>query len=255
MTNNTKYPTIILTKPVDQNNILQDLLEIADYNYLKLPCLQLASVVPQKFKEAVAVINNAHQYDYWLFTSKNAVQYAHFMKLDWEANIRCIAIGNSTKEVLESYSQAAVIVGDAPFTSEKLLEKLADYSVKNTKILIFTGVGGRNVLPISLKVLGAKVSIAQLYQRQAPPIGFSMTLQNLNEYVICITSEEALRNLLADYKVSLGDLSRLKKQALIVSSLRLRNVAIKQGFGNIHLANSASDFDLAQAIKVYFSRF
>ncbi len=121
--------------------------------------------------------------------------------------------------------------------------------IKNQKILIFRGTGGRSLLGDSLIERGASVQYVETYSRELPS-SKTLTVQQLASIdIITISSNEGLTNLIT----LIGDVNLLIDTPIIVPSIRAKSLAQQYGFKDIIIAKDATDTSTMLAIKKCFS--
>jgi len=195
-------------------------------------------------------------YDRVIFVSRAAA----FFVFDWlkrnavdhsdglAAGPRYYAIGKSTATALKLYGVNAEFP-NREFSSEGLLALPSLQKPSDEKILIFSGVGGRKLLPDQLYNRGATVDRCELYCRSASQdfskeINFLIYSDQLN--VIIVHSGELLDSLVSQV---LGEgLCKLMQLPLLVPSERVALLANKMGFKNIVCSSSAAAEDMILAL-------
>jgi uroporphyrinogen-III synthase len=122
--------------------------------------------------------------------------------------------------------------------------------VTRQSVMIWKGVGGRELLEHTLRDKGAFVDSVELYRRVMPIYAPNELDQVLIEHaidIIMITSGEALQNLwqLAE------DKTRLINTVLIVPSERVAGQARSLGFHNVLCAKAADDESMLMCLQQY----
>ncbi|MDH3343069.1 MAG: uroporphyrinogen-III synthase [Gammaproteobacteria bacterium] len=196
------------------------------------------------------ILNNLSNYDIAIFISPTAVQQTLAKAPSLPENLTLAVIGKSTEAVLKKYGYHAKIIPDE-FDSESLLlhPDLAADKIANKSIIIFRGVGGRDLLGNTLSERGAKVAFAEVYKRDKNTLS-SLTKSQLKDIdVLTITSNEGLQNLydLTDYK------SDLTKLPIIVPGIRAHQLASSLGFIQIIQASNATDDACLEALIQHYS--
>lgn len=141
-------------------------------------------------------------YDWAIFVSANAVQFglsAVAQYGPWPTQLGYCAIGKATALKLEQAGLGPVIRPLGSEDSEGLLQAEALKSVRNQRVLIFRGQGGRETLAEGLRDAGAIVDYAEVYQRQAPTEdpGHLRDMVNAHQIsAICAMSSETLHNVI-----------------------------------------------------------
>lgn len=199
---------------------------------------------------------NLEQYDFIIFVSRNAVSavFDHYLKNDQinSCQIQLLAIGSGTAAALSERNLTDVLHAGVQADSETLLTlpDLDSELVRNKKVLIVRGVGGRELLADNLKQRGALVCYAEVYQRVLPTHEFQQSSelwQNEPLDAIIISSNEGLENLvkLTDRNVQ----EKLFEIPLVVMSARNAKLAKEKGFvSKIGIAKEKSDEGLLAAL-------
>jgi uroporphyrinogen-III synthase len=230
---------IVITRPVGQAGKLTQLINAAEGEVIPFPLIEISPL--DDYQTFEKEISRLHQYQWAIFISSNAVQNGmpFVRKLDLPASLKFAAIGPSTAAELAKYGIQNTLVPAQRFDSESLLALPEMQAVNNQQVMIFRGVGGREVLADTLKSRGANVTFAECYQRINP----QENLHALNAYdkshgldAIVVTSSEAMRHLLA-----MADHQEwLKNVKLCVNHERIAEEPSKLGL-NVHIAAATGD--------------
>lgn len=192
---------IAVTRPVDQARSLNAAIEQQGGSAISFPLITIAPLENyQAFEQTLETLEHA---DWAIFISTNAVDHAMPRVIKryntLPENLKFAAIGHQTAKQLALYGIHNVLIPHTRFDSETLLALREMHDVENTTILIFRGVGGREIVADTLKDRGAQVFFAESYQRVNPQTDASL-LENLwrnNQcHAIVVTSSEAMRHLL-----------------------------------------------------------
>lgn len=192
---------IAVTRPHDQAKKLATLIEQAGGHVIPFPLITIAEL--EDYTLFQAKLGKLTDYDWAIFISTNAVQYAmpcllkHWGRVP--AGLRFAAIGPATAAELKKFGIDDTLTPDNRYDSESLLALPEMQNVASRKIMIFRGVGGREILAETLKERGAHVEFAECYRRSNPQndIGELETRWRKAELdAIVVTSSEAMRHLL-----------------------------------------------------------
>ncbi len=225
---------ILVTRPADQSAHLARAIEQAGGTPLLFPLLQIAPVEDERaLFEQVARLG---EFDLAVFISPNAVQYGMaairgalgFMP----ARTRVATIGMGSAKALREQGVEDVLVPDARFDSEGLLEKLQQ--VEGLRVMILRGDGGRELLGDTLKARGAEVEYAACYRRSKSDLNVDELL-NTGVDAMLVTSSEALAHLGQIAKARLLDIP------LFVPHVRIFELAHQQGWTAAHLTDAGDD--------------
>lgn len=187
-----------------------------------------------------------------IFTSRPAADFAmKTIKSNWDnfPPILWTAIGPGTAKVLQKYGLPQVYLPPAPYESESLLATQPFLSVKEKKIIIFRGNGGRDLLKKVLTERGAVVQMVETYQRCLPTPNMVEKLTHWRHnpiQMIVTTSPESLHNLC----VLMGNDSHcgFKDTPLVVVGSRMLELAQKLGFKRPLLSMGADDTSIIKVL-------
>lgn len=168
--------------------------------------------------------------------SANAVNYCKLLHPEFTRSTPILAIGKSTQQALiqhKNYSEQQISM-PKQYSTEGLLALELLQNIRNKKIALVCGVGGRKLLEQVLLERGAVCSRIESYQRTYPS-DYEEKLQRYltqNNFIdnmsrVVVTSGQALENLV---KMAGGQLSALLQLQLVVISQRIANLAIDLGF-------------------------
>ena len=230
---------IAITRPIDQAKKLSALIEQAGGTPILFP---LIAITPLKdYSQFEAVISNIETYDWAIFISSNAVQNGmpRIVKRGIPPNLKFAAIGPVTSKELIGFGVKNVLSPKDRFDSESLLALPEMHDVKNKKVMIVRGVGGRDVLAETLMSRGAQVTFAECYQRTNPQTNCDLLANLYAEkklHAIVVTSSEAMRHLLD----LAGDADWLKQVTLFVNHARIAELPLQLGL-KVVVANTLGD--------------
>ena len=219
---------IAITRPVDQAKKLSALIEQAGGTPILFPLIEITPL--NNYSQFEAVISEIETYDWAMFISSNAVQNAMpgIAKLGIPRSLKFAAIGPVTASELQSFGVKDVLIPNDRFDSESLLALPEMQAVKNKRVLIVRGIGGRDVLAESLKARGAQVTFAECYQRINPQTNCDLLANLYREkklHGIVVTSSEAMRHLLD----LAGDADWLQHVTLFVNHARIAELPLQLG--------------------------
>ena len=201
---------MLVTRPVYQAGQLMDLIQSAGGLAYDFPTLEIKPANNSlALQETIKTLADC---DFVFFISPNAV--VHGLEAisesigDLPKTIKLAAIGAGTEAALNTAGYQCQLAPEEHFNSESLLALPALQDVKNKRIVIFRGNGGRNKLRDELRKRGAHVTYAECYERVIPgasPAALIDMLRNHNINIISLTSADAARNLVT----MLGDNAKL----------------------------------------------
>lgn len=245
---------ILVTRPEHQADQLCNLIENSGGIPVRYPTIDIRSI--SNSNKLSDIFNQIDQYDLVIFVSRNAVAavFQEYLNKDDLASdgIQILAIGTGTAAALSELSLMNVLHAGVQADSESLLllPELDSELVRNKKVLIVRGVGGRELLADNLKKRGALVDYAEVYQRVLPEYDLELSSevwQNKQPDAVIISSNEGLENLL---KLTTNeDQQKLFNTPLIVMSARNAELAKKTGFvSRIGIAKEKNDDGLLQVL-------
>lgn len=244
---------VLITRPEHLQQGLKRMLSAAGYPFCSLPLLRIEPI-DIDVREASAVrekILNLDQYDKVIFISRNAAKIgADLIDQYWPQlplGIDWIAIGSGTAaELLELGIRA---VKNRGIDSEALLDDTQLQELSGQRILLVKGAGGRTLLQETLEQRGARVDLAEVYQRK-PCLYSAVELRQRVPQppaAIMITSGEALTAL-----NSLPLPWPLPDIRLILPSPRVAELAERMGLTQFSLAHGAADEAMLAELESIF---
>jgi uroporphyrinogen-III synthase len=230
---------IAITRPIDQAKKLANLIEEAGGTPILFPLIEITPL--QDYSQFESVISDINSYDWAIFISSNAVQNGmpRLIKQGVPPTLQFAAIGPVTSSELQSFGVKEVLTPRDRFDSESLLALPEMTNVAGKKVMIFRGIGGRDVLAETLKARGAQVTFAECYQRINPQTNCDLLAQLWAEkklHGIVITSSEAMRHLLD----LAGNADWLKHVTLFVNHARIAELPLQKGL-KVEVADELGD--------------
>lgn len=245
--------TVLVTRPRDQGERLCALIETAGGRAVSLPAMVIRTLDSgesrRALREAVSECSDI------IFVSRNAVGCALELQAGLTAALahkRVYAAGAGTRQALADAGVDGVLYTEATRASEALLElpELSAERIRDKRVAIIRGEGGREMLPEALRRHGAAVRLVELYRRDTPdvpPDKIHALWQDTPPDVIVITSTTGLHNLVRLTPPALRP--RLFATQLVVISERIAGEAGSSGFTvKPVVAAAASDEALANAV-------
>ncbi|PYF77967.1 uroporphyrinogen-III synthase [Marinomonas alcarazii] len=242
---------ILITRPEPENTLSCERVRHHGWSAIPLPMLEIAPIEENDRKAAIrAKIFDIDTFDYVIFVSKNAARIA----CDWlddcwpmlPANVHWIGIGQGTTQTL--IDEGVPALSNPGHTTEALLEWLKPARMKDQKILIIRGEGGRPELGNKLEERGAKVSYLSLYDRKKPRYSAQTFVMLPDINLIWVTSGESLANL-SEYVTR--HMPHWKSLPILTPSSRVNQQAIDMGWVNATCANGADDNSLIKATELH----
>lgn len=193
---------IAITRPPEQAGHLAELVRQNGGTPYLFPLLAIAEL--DDYTACDAAIATLAEADWAIFISSNAVQQGMPRLLrrfpNLPTGLRFAAIGPASAAELQRHGVRQVLVPQERYDSESLLALPQMQQMQGRRIVIFRGVGGRELLAETLAGRGAEVVLAECYRRISPQADAGVLpqlWQNNQLHAVVVTSSEAMRNLLA----------------------------------------------------------
>jgi len=267
--NNLQGCSVVVTRPAAQADSLAEMIEDAGGKALLFPVLQISESSDKS--ELDSLIQSLPDYSILILISPNAVNFGlgyllQHTQIPTSCQIATVGKGSAlcAKVLLNREIDIVPSAFDGQsggYNSEALLALPELQDVKNKKIAILRGNGGRELLADTLRERGALVSYINTYNRCIPDDDDVQKRLNTlianaeDKAAICvtITSAEGLRNFLT----LLGNHATewLSKTQLIIINVRLLKIAKQLGFKKEALvAKNASDQALTDCVVDWFKQ-
>ena len=233
---------ILVTRPRQQAENLCRMIEQQGWHAIRFPVLQIMAMNTAIVKQQ---LNSVKQYDWLIFISANAVNFAlsaNNGKIDVFLNSSIAAVGKATEKALKAAGLSVHLIPETQFNSEGLLATPEMNNISNKSCLIIRGKGGRETLADCLRRRGAQVDYMEVYRREKPEVYDRTVIQLLENgelNAMTMHSGEALKNLLA--MIDSEWHKYLFLIPIIVISQRLKEIAKERGFKQIVVAKSPAD--------------
>src|SRR5436189_2052336 len=195
---------IVVTRTRKQASALSNKLRALGAQVVELPTIRIEP--PTDLREFAELVQDAHIYDWIIFTSANGVEafFEIFFKLYDDAReiggARIAAIGPATAQRVKEFHFHVDLQPDE-FVAEALLKQFQkEGSIENLRFLLVRAEKTRDVLPRGLSALGAIVDEAFAY-RTVPETrdttGARRQLAKEGADLITFTSSSTVENFLA----------------------------------------------------------
>jgi uroporphyrinogen-III synthase len=241
---------IAITRPLGQATKLAGLIAKQGGKPLLFPLIAIAPL--EDYSVFEQQLTGLAKYDWAIFISSNAVHNAMprlLAKLgSIPENLQFAAIGPLTAAELAKFGVANTLTPQDRFDSESLLALPEIQVVANKNIMIFRGIGGRDVLADTLKARGATVDFAECYQRANPQSNanvLSTLWQNGQLHAVVVTSSEAMRHLL-DITDN-GNAAWIRGVTLCVNHARIAEIPLQHGL-KVNVADTPGDEAMLQCL-------
>jgi len=195
---------IVVTRTRSQAGMLSEQLRVSGADVLELPTIRIEP--PTNLRAFAELVQDAHAYDWIVFTSPNGVTafFDLFYKLYDDAReiggVRIAAIGPATAQRVKDF-HLHVDLHPEEFIAESIVREFQKQGgVENLKILLARAEKARDVLPKQLSALGAIVDEGFAY-RTVPETrddtGARRRLSEEGADMITFTSSSTVENFLA----------------------------------------------------------
>jgi len=195
---------IVVTRTRKQASVLSDKLRALGTHVIELPTIHIEP--PSDLREFAKLVQDAHIYDWIVFTSANGVEafFDVFFKLYDDAReiggVRIAAIGPATTQRVKDF-HLHVDLQPEEFVAEAVARQFKQQgSIENLRILLVRAEKARDVLPKELSAAGAIVDEAFAY-RTVPETrdtgGARRQLAQDGADLITFTSSSTVENFLA----------------------------------------------------------
>lgn len=245
---------VLITRPVHQAQHLSELIEAAGGVAIRFPTIDI--VPPEDPAAFLNVLDRLSDYDLAIFVSANAVEqtfnWMRAAKREWPKDLPVACVGRATAATARTHGLDAIVPTER-FDSEALLGLSLLQDVANRKVVIFRGVGGRELLGNTLAHRGATVTYAECYRRQVPRADIEPLINAWRQgeiQIVCVTSTDGLHNL----HDMLGETGRgwLYDTPLVMLSQAQAAASRELGCtADVIVATEASDEAILEAVKTW----
>ena len=194
--------SIVVTRKGDQAEGMIERLGELGAEPVFFPVIE--TVAPEDWATLDEALNNISRYDGLIFTSVNGVRF-FFQRLKEIQqdirnlkNLRVYTIGPKTAGSVRDLGICVDVVPE-DFVAESLIESIGKEKITGQRFLIPRAAVAREVLPKTLREMGAQVDIAPAYQTILPKPksdAFSKRLQSGDIDVLTFTSSSTVKNFL-----------------------------------------------------------
>lgn len=252
-----KTRPVVVTRPRDQADELISAITAMGIEVRHQPLIDVLpfsddnSAVSQSLRTQFLGIDH---YDAVIAISQNAAELGlGWLDTYWPqcpVGITWYAVGPTTAEALRNAGMT-VVMPEERFDSEGLLavSALQEETIRGRKILIWRGVGGRETLAEVLRVRGAIVEYAELYERSQVLYSQAQWREVLeNKPLLLLSSGQALD--VAEQQVN--DLAQ-RVAGILVPSERVAERANSAGYACVLVAASARNEDTLASLRAWYS--
>ena len=243
--------SIVVTRPIAQAETLAQGIREAGGDALVFPAME---IVPISDAALVAHIDQLHTFDAAIFISPNAARHglaAIKAQREWPEHLNIFALGPGTARELDQYGLTEIIQPDGQDT-EAMLALPQLNNVAGQHIVIFRGVGGRELLADTLRARGAQITYAQCYRRVRPERDTQPLMQRWRAgqiHAVTIHSAETLHNLA--HMVGEPGLAHLRSTPLFVPHEKIAQAARALHIQQV-IATAGGDAGLLSGLITWF---
>jgi len=242
---------VLIVRPRQQAAGLAERMRAAGGEPVVFPSLEIEPLAPDA--QAAQALAQLARFDLAVFVSANAVQHALPLVRQaggWPPRLTAAAVGPATAAALRAQGIGQVLVPEAGADSEALLALPQLQDMSGRQVVVFRGLGGRELLADTLRARGARVTYVECYRRTRPDIDATPVVQRLAAGRLQATlavSAEALANLLALMPAPARP--ALLELPLVVSHANVARAARALGFPRVAVA-TGGEAELFQALLV-----
>jgi uroporphyrinogen-III synthase len=246
---------IVVTRPAHQAAELTRLIRTAGGRPLPFPVIEIRDI--DDLAPVHAVIDRLDEFSVAVFVSPNAAEKGMALvraRRAWPPRLKAAAVGSGGVKALARHGVTDVIAPVDRFDSEALLELPVFALVYGKRIVVFRGIGGRELLSETLRERGAVIEYVECYRRIRPhldtaPLLHAWTRKELD--AITVTSSEGLRNLLD--MVGAPGREQTLNTPLFVPHPRIAETASELGIRKV-IVTGPGDGGLLTGLSNYFNK-
>lgn len=195
---------VVVTRAEEQASTFTALLEGAGAHVVLFPAIKIEP--PKSYKSLDSAIDKLHKYDWIVFTSVNGVKSffdrmrARGKDLREMHRILIAAIGEVTASDIEKRGMNIELVPQ-DYRAEGLIKLFRKKKLQGAKILIPRAKEARDILPATLREMGADVQVATAYETKMPGKRRADRIRKMLSQgeidVLTFTSSSTVRNFLS----------------------------------------------------------
>lgn len=226
--------SVLVTRPAEQGEALARAIERAGGTAIRAPMIVITGL--HDGSAAGAVVRELKRFDIVIFVSRNAAEFGTALIREESESLDGLpvfAVGLGTAASLRAQGVKQVVTPSSEFSSEGLLrlDGLSEHKIRDKRIVIFRGVGGREHLAKTLERRGAEVVYCECYERSKPALVLKAALKKSEVKVPDIglaTSIEVLDNLVE--KIEEEGIEQLFDMQMLVVGARVAQEVEARGF-------------------------
>ena len=244
--------TVLITRPAPECDQLAAQLNQVAISAIAQPLLEVQQ--GKYINKLIEQIQQLQQGDYIIAVSYHAVRFATDYLIsqgaEWPKNMHYIAVGDKTAAALAQACQQPVSSPQGQHDSEALLALPELANIRQRRVLILRGNGGRELIYQALTARQAQVSYCETYQRNWLTLDATRLAQQWQQqqiHALVVTSSEQLIYLTG--LIPTEDLAWLYNCHLFVPSRRIADQASTLGYKHISTVGSAANQALFTFLK------
>jgi uroporphyrinogen III methyltransferase/synthase len=248
---------ILITRAREQSGDFATQLRKLGAEAIELPTIEI--VPPITWNKLDQAIDQLKSYDWIIFTSANGVHFVWQRLLEKGKNrlpssLKICAIGPATANQLK---KRAISVDYIPkeYIAEAILKGFEKMAIKGKRILLTRAKKARDILPKSLRKMGAEVDVVEAYRAIKPHGGTKRLIKLLTNGeidVITFTSSSTVNHFFELLKKE--KLKKLLKGITIACIGPITTQTAKKWGMKVHIQPKKYTIPaLTQAIALYFS--
>lgn len=161
---------ILVTRAAHQAGRLSEGLRAAGFEPVEVPVLEIQP--PVSYDSLDTALRQIESYDWLIFTSFNAIPPFQVRALDLGVEIvglraKIAAVGKATAQAVEMLLHLNVSVTPKEYVAESLIEAIAS-DAAGKRVMLARATIARDLIPESLRALGAIVDVVDAYQNAIP---------------------------------------------------------------------------------------
>lgn len=245
---------IVVTRPAPQSASLAAIITAQGGRAIVFPTIEIRDIDE---RAALAdVIDRLETFDMAIFASPSAVERglaAVRQRRLLPPRLSIAAVGRGSARELERQGVAHVISPRTGGDSESLLALRELHEIAGRRVVVFRGVGGRELIRETLEARGASVEYAECYRRAIPQTDADALVSGWERNRIAAfvaTSGEGLRNLCA--MLGMRGRERLARTPVFVTHRRIEQAGRELGLQKL-VVTGTTDEEVAAALSEYFA--
>ena len=204
---------------LSQISIYKDIQKYCILNKASVHQIMAVKIFPIKY-DITKIIDVFDDEINIIFQSKNAIDYSSdiHQKIKNNNKIKLYCLGKYSAKKIKEIFLLEALYPLRNYSSERLLDLIAEDSPTKSKFLIIKGQDGRTYLEEKIKEKGCKVLVIDVYKREPENLSSLKDLikKDMNNYFI-VSSKIALENLVSELKL----IKHKNKNILVIPNTRL----------------------------------